>query len=66
MHFNCLFGKIYCEACCGGVKKWGAIFLNQACAWFLKIDMVRTLVCMCVCLCVSAPGLLKTILFACA
>ena len=30
--------------------------LNQAGAWFLKIDIMRTLY-----LCVSAPGLLKTI-----
>ena len=28
-------------------------FLNQACAWFLKITLVRMYVCVCVC--VSAP-----------
>ena len=36
--------------------------LNQAHAWFLKIDMVQTSVCVCVCVCVCPPpGLLKTI-----
>ena len=30
------------------------VFLNQAHAWFLKIELVR-IVCMCVCVCVSAP-----------
>ena len=33
-------------------------FVNQARAWFLKIDLVRIIgmrVCMCVCVCVSAP-----------
>ena len=35
-------------------------FLNQACTWFLKIDMVRTSVCVCVCEC-PPPRLLKTI-----
>ena len=28
------------------------IFLNQACAWFLKIDIVQTSVCVCVSVCV--------------
>ena len=30
------------------------IFLNQACAWFLKIDIVRTSVCVCLCVSVCA------------
>ena len=38
----------------------GVPILNQAHAWFLKIDMVRTLVCVCVSVC-PPPGLLKTI-----
>ena len=37
-----------------------AVFLNQARAWFLKIDPVRIVgmracMCVCVCVCVSAP-----------
>ena len=34
-------------------------FLNQAHAWFLKIDIVRMSVCVCVCVCVSAPQAIK-------
>ena len=30
------------------------ILLNQECAWFLEIDLVRE-VCVYVCVCVSAP-----------
>ena len=26
MHFSHFLGKVYCEACCGGVKKWDAMF----------------------------------------
>ena len=38
------------------------ILLNQARAWFLKIDIMRTSVCVCVHVCVCPPpGLLKTI-----
>ena len=37
------------------------VFLNQARTWFLKIDIVRTSVCVCVrvCLCMSAPRAIK-------
>ena len=37
-------------------------FLNQARAWFLKIDPVRIVgmrVCVCVCVCVSAPEVIN-------
>ena len=31
-------------------------FLNQACAWFLKIDPVQIVsMCVCVCVCLSVP-----------
>ena len=29
MHLGQFFsGKVYCEACCGGMKKWDAMFFH--------------------------------------
>ena len=55
--------KNYFKGIAKGVLQWYT-FLNQAHAWFLKIDMMRTSVCVsvCVCLCVSAPQAIKNYL----
>ena len=48
--------KAYFKVC----EKFGCHFLNQARAWFLKIEPVQIVcmcvcVCLCVCVCVRAP-----------